>query len=524
MYDTAVDSAGQGRTVLLLVKGQLANHVAQSMEVLSHVDNLFVYGKRLVYIDRAVTGELVIEEIKPNKLASILSALIDYREFVVRFHEWRPCEPPKQLVLSIMEDNRWVGIKPLLGISPSPLLRPDGTARTEFGYDELYRIWLGEDFEGLLPEEEPTDEDVKQAATTLLELVSEFSFATDADRYGWLSMVFTLLTRHMYELAPVYMFGGNGEGSGKSLLAAAAIMISEGRQVETFDIGKTAEETDKRITSFAFRGDRVLFCDNQPNGKAIGNATLDRVVTSPRLSGRILSTSKIISFTNNFTMIISGNNLRFVGDLGRRMLIVSIENKVANPSRRKKGHAFKIPKLLQHIQDNRSVYLRASLTALSAYLRRGQYAITPSLLGSFDEWSRFVGGAIEWLFGVSPIELIATEDEDANEEREGHLMLIEAIRRYQNVDGLTLTQMIQFANDGDGIMAEAILSAGVDPKQHDAKLRIGYRFRALSKKPVVTDSGETVCLKNFRRHASSSVNPRLWCVVNLDDDPDSEPR
>jgi putative DNA primase/helicase len=103
----------------------------------------------------------------------------------------------------------------------------------------------------------------------------------------------------------------------------------------------------------------------------------------------------------------TGNNLQFVGDMVRRVLICRIDPGCERPDARTFTR-----NLNDWVPANRPRLLAAALTVLRAYIVAGKpkQAIAP--YGSFEEWSGLIRSALVWLGEADPCLSRASLEED----------------------------------------------------------------------------------------------------------------
>src|SRR5690606_24109668 len=95
--------------------------------------------------------------------------------------------------------------------------------------------------------------------------------------------------------------------------------------------------------------------------------------------------------TNDLIFVVTGNNLRYVGDTARRVLRVQLKTDSPNPSERT---GFTYPKLLEHAEKERCKLYEAALTILQAWFLAGKPRYELVSLGSFEGWSDIIREAI----------------------------------------------------------------------------------------------------------------------------------
>ena len=156
--------------------------------------------------------------------------------------------------------------------------------------------------------ERPTLGDAKTAAATLLDVVCNFPFATNAHRSSWVASVLTPLSRLAFTCpAPLFLVDSNVRGSGKGLLVDCTAIIVSGRRMTVMTSPRNDEEFRKMITSLVILGDPLGLFDNIDG--AFGGAALDAALTGVTWKDRLLGKSEIIERPLRITFFGTGNNV-----------------------------------------------------------------------------------------------------------------------------------------------------------------------------------------------------------------------
>jgi len=168
------------------------------------------------------------------------------------------------------------------------------------------------------------------------------------------------------------------------------------------------DEWRKRITAILLAGMDSVLIDNVES--AVGNKSLNGLLTSDVWTDRILGRSETVSLPARVTWAATGNGLVVRGDQVRRTVMLCIDPGVERPEQRrfKRDLAIWVP-------ANRQRLLSAAMTILRAYRRAGCPGQDDVLLGRFEPWSRTVCGPIRWLGMPDPtasqVELVAEDPE-----------------------------------------------------------------------------------------------------------------
>jgi len=323
------------------------------------------------------------------------------------------CHPPAFVVNAVHSRGFWPQIRNLSGVTEIPVLRPDGTTLTTPGWDEPTGLLFTPN--GDLPElpDAPTKVDAIAAKELLLDIVTDFPFASPAHQSAWLAGLLTILARRAFSgPAPMFLVDANIRGSGKSMLTDVISLIATSRPMPRLSNPESDEETRKRITSLAIAGDPLVLIDNI--GGTLGSASLDAVLTSTSWKDRRLGGNEIVEMPMRAVWFATGNNVVLTGDMSRRVCHVRLDSLEENPEERSD---FRHPKLLAHVRENRMQLLAAGLTILRAFVVAGRPEAGLKPWGSFEGWSDLIRNCLVWIGmddpGGTRKELAEASDRDA---------------------------------------------------------------------------------------------------------------
>lgn len=108
-------------------------------------------------------------------------------------------------------------------------------------------------------------------------------------------------------------------------------------------------------------------------------------------SDRWLGRNETISVPQRAVWFATGNNIRVGGDIPRRCYWIRLDAEESRPWQRRD---FEHPELLMWVRQNRSRLVIALLTMARAWYAEGQPQADTPILGSFEDWSRIVGGIL----------------------------------------------------------------------------------------------------------------------------------
>jgi hypothetical protein len=313
-------------------------------------------------------------------------------------------------------------LRKLAGVISAPTLRPDGSILEMPGYDAQTNI-LYEPAGGRFPRvpANPSKADALAALGVLKSLIREFPFVTNGDkppvgRAVALSGMLTAPIRRSLDAAPLHAIDAVVPGSGKGMIVEITSMIADGRRVAAMTQGHSPQEFEKTLGAQLLNGDTAICIDNCE--MPLGGALLCSALTELTMRVRVLGESKSPEVICNAVFFATGNQLVIEGDMTRRALLCKLDPKCERPE--DVEHSFDPIEL---IRADRAKYVIAALTILRAYHVAG-YPQKPKPLGSFEQWSNWVRGALIWLGEADPCDSMA-EGRKSDPKRQAHLRLLE---------------------------------------------------------------------------------------------------
>ncbi len=156
------------------------------------------------------------------------------------------------------------------------------------------------------------------------------------------------------------------------------------------DGGKVnGEELRKKITSAIRDGRKSMHFSN--NKGYLNSAILEKLITDPMWTDRILQKSEEVSSPNELEISLSGNiPIRYTEDLERRTIFINLSYPKENINERK----FKKNDLHGWVLKNRGLILSALYSLVRNWLDKGKPKSSIPL-SSFYHWSEICGGIME---------------------------------------------------------------------------------------------------------------------------------
>jgi hypothetical protein len=424
--------------------------IEESIDALSHDPMLYHRGNMLVRVMRdAQPDDGIIRSGGSPTIAAVPVA--NLRERLTRFAmftkqnregEEVATHPAGWLVSGIHARGEWgKGIRPLLGTSDSPILRPDGSVWQTAGYDSrtgvLFEPGGSRAFATIQPD--ATADDADAALQRLLEVVCDFRFEADEHRAAWLAGLLTPLARFAFEgPSPLFLIDANVRAAGKGLLSQTIGRIVLGREMPVSSYSHDSQEMRKRITACAMAGDRMLLLDNLEG--IFGNDAIDRALTSTRWKDRILGKSEEIELPLLATWYATGNNVQVAADTTRRIIHIRLNVPLERPEDRSD---FTHPNLLAWLSKHRPQLLADAMTILSAYCNAGRPSQNLTPFGSFEGWSGLVRSAVVWVGLDDPCKTRTLLVESSDTTADALSQLIQAWREIDAFgQGFTVAELI----------------------------------------------------------------------------------
>jgi putative DNA primase/helicase len=278
-------------------------------------------------------------------------------------------------------------------------------------------------------------------------LLQGFPTVSEVDQAVALSALISPVVRGALGVVPMHAFRASTAGTGKTYLVDVVSTIATGRPCPVATVAQSEEETEKRLAGLLLAAFPLICLDNV-NGE-LGGDLLCQAIERPIVQIRPLGTSDIIEIETRASIFATGNSLRVRGDMTRRSLVCNLDAGVERPELR----SFDFDPV-EEVLTNRSAYVGAVLTIVLAHAAAGfPGAKTP--LASFQEWSRYVRGALMWLGCADPCASMEEAREDDPELSE-LVELLDAWRsEFGTVGSFTVPEIIsmvseRYADEEDG--------------------------------------------------------------------------
>ncbi|MGA9820862.1 MAG: hypothetical protein WBQ36_04620 [Desulfobaccales bacterium] len=394
----AGDQPDDGLPVIQINNRQLRDTTAEAVAAL-HAANeppeLFV---RMGELARVVVDENDTPSIKSLDEPGLRHYLTAAADFMKQGKEsTTEVSPPKDLVQNILAAPSWP-FPALKGIVEVPVLRPGGSILATPGYDPDTKLYYRPMPGFALPQmlAKPSQKDAKEAALFFQEeLLGDFPFVDLASKANAMASYLTPIVRHaILGAVPAGINSATNAGTGKTMMQEMIGDISRGRPTPLSPTpfqGDKDAEWSKVITAELLKGSTIICFDNVDG--LVRSPSLSSAITAKVHSGRILGLSKTAEIPVNVSWFINGNNIQLGGDLPRRCYWVRLDAKMSRPWKRK---GFKHKDLWAWVAANRGRLIVALLTMARAWYLAGCPEPDVPVPGSFEAWTRIVGGILQY--------------------------------------------------------------------------------------------------------------------------------
>ena len=275
------------------------------------------------------------------------------------------------------------GLPVLERVAVAPYVDASGEIVSEPGYRRQARTFLNRYDQ--LPVVSFDD-----ARRNIVEWLQDFPFDRPHDFAHAVGFLLTPVVRLLIEgPVPLHVFEAPTPGTGKSLLMNLLAHVGAGRPVPPGRLASNDEERRKALVAYLAAGNGVITLDNV-TGK-INDDTLAGILTAyPVYTDRLMGGQTLTSVSATAVWGLSGNNMTMSPDIARRAVIIRLDAKQERPEDRT---GFTIPNIMQYTSRNLGK-LRASALALVAQWLSAGRPEGHRRLGSFESWSRVVGGIV----------------------------------------------------------------------------------------------------------------------------------
>lgn len=301
---------------------------------------------------------------------------------------------PQESVIDDMLQTQSPPLPYLKQVTSIPVITKEGRLVSDFGYDEesqIYRV-RSANLAGINYGTNQNFASAEEAAKFIFdEALVDFPFGTQQDRAHALALMLHDFIRPQFSgPSPLFLLDKPLAGSGASLLATALMYPSLGFSVPMKVFSRNEDELRKQVTTHLYSGGGAYLMDNI-SGENIDSDVLASVLTSTFFSDRLLGGNVAVKLENLGPWIGTGNNPHFSGQLSRRFIRVRLVPDTDTPHLRE---GFRHSPLVPWLHENRELLVDACITIVLEWVNAGRPHWKGTPLGSFEEFSRVVGGVV----------------------------------------------------------------------------------------------------------------------------------
>jgi len=335
-------------------------------------------------------GKPVLRELTPDRVRHELARAAEFYA-VTKTGGERIVEPPKVVVLDLLATPT-PPLPSVTRLTECPTFAPDGTLQLGVGYHPAGRTYCTGSVDGLAPvPQAPTAEDVRRAVALYDDLFVDFPFASSADQANALAAGLLPYARDLIDgPTPMHGFEAPTPGSGKGLLIEALLRPSCGTSYGSFTQCGDDDEFRKRLTSVLRDGYPAVLVDNLT--QTLDSGALASALTARFWSDRLLGQNTTVRLPVRCVWLLSANNPTYSTEMARRTVPIRIDPQVDRPWERE---GFRHKHLLAWVDTNRAAFVWAGLVLIGNWIAQGRPAYRGAVLGSFEEWSRVMGGVLQ---------------------------------------------------------------------------------------------------------------------------------
>ena len=253
----------------------------------------------------------------------------------------------------------------------------------------------------------------------------------------------TAIERLLLQERPAFVITAGQAGGGKTTVANMISLAVNGRLGSKATWSEHEEERRKAIFAHLREGPAMITWDNLKRGTAISCPTLEKSLTSPEITDRVLGQSAQVSVPTTSVHIFTGNNITPVRDMASRTFVIRLNVDRPDPENRK----FKHPDPLAWTLENRARILEAlyKLLAWNPVLQLAPSERSPAKT-RFKRWWTLCGAPVEKVAGVDFGKIMqARDNEDA--EASGIATLLQCLEETFHDEEFTAEEVAEVARN-----------------------------------------------------------------------------
>jgi putative DNA primase/helicase len=300
--------------------------------------------------------------------------------------------PPRAVVQDMLAcPPALIELPHLLRNTETPVFASSGELVQKAGYHEPSGIYYHPP-KGLVIKEVsaiPTPEEVAAAKELVDDLLRDFPFIKPSEKAGAWSIFIEPFARELiHGPTPLRMIEASQPGSGKTLLADVLTMhVTKPAIIAQC---KSEEEWNKSIIAQLRASAPIIQLDNLSG--ALESGVLAAALTSEYYGGRLLGTNETAQYPNKSLWIATANNPTMTTEIARRTIRIRLNPGIDKPWQRDN---FTHKELREWAAGKKEELIWAALTIVQNWIALGRPSPGCKSLGSFESWSRVIGGILE---------------------------------------------------------------------------------------------------------------------------------
>ena len=304
-----------------------------------------------------------------------------------------------------------------------------------YGYDaetQVYTKNTGIQYAGDWP--------LETAVTYLRELLKDYPFGDDGRSLAvQVCAMLTMFCRFLIgelDRSPLFYFNANQPGSGKSRLGEICIYPLYGN-ADPLTYSDNDEFT-KKLDTWAQSNELYAFLDDVSG--LVKNNDLNRWITSPTWSGRVMHSQRAFSVHNPKLTLLTGNQAPLSEDLTRRALMVDLWSAELATERQNRFERVIDAQWLA-TPKNRCDILSALSSLVSHWVAAGAKP-NEKQLPSFEGWSRVVPAIVRAAGFACPLAPANVKDAGGKQQVEFLKLIEAAVCEYTPEEGMQIGKPI----------------------------------------------------------------------------------
>lgn len=389
------DARTRAHPIIVTTHMDLAAATAQALTALVTTNDppqLFLLGDSPVRVEpHPNDGRLITRELTESRVVHHLARSIEWVK-ISHDGQRRAALPSVPVARNILASPS-LPFPPLERIVEVPVFGRDGALCATPGYHAGARLLYQPAPRLEIPPvpASPTDAQITAARRLLCEeLTGEFPFTSEAEHAHAIALLLLPFVRDLIDgPTPLYLIEKSTAGTGATLLADVLMRPALGRALPAMTVGKDPDEMRKRLTAVLSESPSAVLFDN---ARRLDSDDLSAVLTTTVWKDRPLGVSRVVHLPVRCAWIATANNPALTFELTRRTVRIRLDAGVGRPWLR---DSFRHPDLVAWTTKHRAELIAAALTLAQAWIARGWPRGTHAQLGSYESWSRVLGGILE---------------------------------------------------------------------------------------------------------------------------------